>query len=416
MSTQKVKNKYNCKQTELYAVATSFITSLDEKLANFTALNTIYNPAYVAALQTLLNNARDLPNFQQRNEPSEILRIQIRQQADVNLDQWRALRSYIEHAFPPELVKPKLEAAGWSYFNEAGKYNWEEIDELIDSGREFILANEPALLAGGMPAAFPAEYETQQNVWRTFFNQLSDTQQDQKESTDAKIEANNTLYDRLIRIGRDASVIYRTNPTTRERFSFTAVLSLVSSSGPAKLKGKITDGANAPIEGVSVYLEEVDAETFTDADGNYDTGNIPSGTYKVKFTKAGFEAQEMEIVLGKGVTKTQNITLAAQQPQPLVREGMLMPGAIANIDFGEPNLQNATITLEAENAPMTFFASNMPSGMQTGMGNIAVNPGMPFSTTVAALVSQLGLFGANSYFNVQNTGGTSGTWRATLSN
>ncbi|MCW5909370.1 MAG: carboxypeptidase regulatory-like domain-containing protein [Chitinophagales bacterium] len=309
MATERIIPKYRCKQTELYAVVTAYIVSLTENLPAFTAHNTMYNPVNLAAFQAQLDAAKALPNFQQRNEPSETLRVLIKEQAEKSINKWRALRTYIERSFPPALIKPKLEAAGWSYLAQANAFNWEEIVELLDSGYEFITANEPALTANGMPPAFPAEYQAEQAAYMAFFNQLSDTTLDQRQQTDEKINANNALYDELIRIGKDANVIFRNNPALLERFTFTKVLALVSSPGPATLKGNVTDVAENPIPDVSVYLQELDLEVFTDATGTYLTGNISSGTYTVTFSKEGFVTQQVQITINPGVDKIYDVTL-----------------------------------------------------------------------------------------------------------
>ncbi|MCW5908771.1 MAG: hypothetical protein KIS94_12990 [Chitinophagales bacterium] len=105
-----------------------------------------------------------------------------------------------------------------------------------------------------MTPAFPAEYQAEQAAYMALFNQLSDTTLDQRQQTDKKVTANNNLYDELIRIGKDANVIFRNNPSLLERFTFTKVLELVSPPGPATLKGNITNVAENPIPDVSVYI------------------------------------------------------------------------------------------------------------------------------------------------------------------
>ncbi len=315
MSSNQIRAKYPCKQTELYAVTSTYIISVHEHAARFAAHNANYAPAQMAAVQTFFDSVKALPNFQQRNEPSETLRVLLRAQTDKCLNKWRALRTFIERAYPGALLKPKLEAAGWSYLPQASNYNWEECNELFESGKEFLDAHVAELMAPevGMLANFLPDYNAEYNSFKTMFEQIPDSILDQRMLTNEKVIANNQLYDWLIRTGKDAAVIF-SNPeeaAIRERFVFSNVLSIVSSSGPAKLKGKVTDADNNALEGVSVYIEDLDAEVFTDAEGNYDSGNIPSGTYKVKFNKAGYMQSESEITINTGVTKTWNVVLTA---------------------------------------------------------------------------------------------------------
>ena len=157
------------------------------------------------------------------------------------------------------------------------------------------------------------EYETEFNKFTVLFNQIPSSVLNQRVMTDEKTIANNKLYDWTIKTGKAANVIFYTEEETaiREKFVFSNVLAAVSSSGPAQLKGKVTDVANNPISGVNVILETLDVEIVTDENGDYDSGNIPSGEYKLKFEKDGFVPFELGIIINKGVTKTQNAVLTA---------------------------------------------------------------------------------------------------------
>ncbi len=178
---------------------------------------------------------------------------------------------------------------------------------------EFLNNNEADLATphAGMPATFKPTYQTEFNNFTALFIQIPDSVLSQRILTDEKIIANNKLYDWAITTGKDANVIFHTEAETaiRERFVFSKVLETVSSSGSATLKGKVTDSDFQPISGVNVILETLDVEIVTDENGDYDSGNIPSGTYKLKFEKEGFAPFELEIVISKGVTKTQNAML-----------------------------------------------------------------------------------------------------------
>lgn len=314
MVIKKILAKYPCKQTELYAAVTSYIFSTNKYIARFAAHNTQYNAANMASLQIQLDSAMALPNFQQRNQPSETLRVQLEEQTDICLNRWRAMRTYVERAYEGEYLKPMLEAAGQSYLSKAINKNWEEVRELIESGSEFLAAHEAELAAVGMPPTFRTEYDVQFATFNGYFNLITGSVQDQHELTNEKLIANNALYDVVIGIGKDAAVIFHTpeEVAIRERFVFTKVLEVISGSGPARLVGTVTDTANNPLGGVEVILETLDVEIATNEDGTYDSGNIPSGDYKLKFRKAGFVDVEMSITINKGVTKTQNAVLTAE--------------------------------------------------------------------------------------------------------
>jgi len=314
MSTQRVQRKYRCKQTELYAVFITYVLGVIEYSLRFASHNSNYAAAQMPSVQAFFDSVKALPNFQQRNEPSETLRVFLKTQSDLSMNKWRALRTFIEGAYEGDLMKPKLESAGWVYLTQANNYNWEDVNELIESGMEFLNANEAELITnGGMLPTFKMDYETEFNKFTVLFIQIPNSVLSQRVMTDEKVIANNNLYDWLIKTGKDANVIFYNEEETaiREKFVFSNVLAAVSSSGPATLKGKVTDTTNNPISGVNVILETLDVEITTDANGDFNSGNIPSGEYKLKFEKEGFVPFEIEIVINKGVTKTQDAVLTA---------------------------------------------------------------------------------------------------------
>ena len=309
MSAGRVQRSYNCKQTQLYAVAGSFIGSLTEYLSLFAEHSTKYTPAYITALKAQLAHARALPNFQQRNEISETHRLLLKASADKSLNMWRRLRTFIQSGFMRELHKPKLEAAGRTYFRQSMKYNWKEIDELLKSGKAFIQSHTSELLAAGMPPTFPVQFQTQYDDYLALYNHHTPTRLNQRALTEEKTFVNNKLHAVLMRISADAKVIFFDEVAIRQSFTFTQVLSVISATGPAELTGTIKDQSGIPIPEVTVTIPDLSAQITTDTQGNFTTGRIPSGTYQITCTKTGFESQTLTILINKGVSKNIDIIL-----------------------------------------------------------------------------------------------------------
>ncbi|EIA09709.1 TonB-dependent receptor [Flavobacterium frigoris] len=62
-----------------------------------------------------------------------------------------------------------------------------------------------------------------------------------------------------------------------------------------KVSGTVTNMANQPIKGVSVYAPELHQGTTTDANGNYILTNLPSRSLKLNFVFVGFSNQNKTI-------------------------------------------------------------------------------------------------------------------------
>jgi hypothetical protein len=125
--------------------------------------------------------------------------------------------------------------------------------------------------------------------------------------------------------------------------------------GFAGLSGVVVDQSGASIPGATVQVYsppgELAATTTTDDQGRFEIGELPAATYRVEFTKPGFQKTVMQRVsLGGGREHTQNVTLQV--------------GA---------STQTVTVTAEAatlntESAEVSGRAGHAGSGSELGSG------------------------------------------------
>lgn len=276
---------YTCSQSELYAICAIGWTSYNENQPDFEAFKTIYTAAYGTDALSEVDAAQNLPGFQERNEAAETANIQMVQAHAECILKWKSLRSYIKSSFPSELQKPKVEAAGYDHYAKAANKNWDQTMLLLTAGQHFIDNNTAALTAGGMPAAFAADYATAKSAFGDLYIQFTDFEQDEEEGTDAKIVANNAIYQKLISMFEDAQIIYEHNASKRERFIFAQVKAMIttkpgSGTVPADsvfIFGKVLDADTLnPISNASVNTTPVGGtETFSAVTGD-------DGVYEMK--------------------------------------------------------------------------------------------------------------------------------------
>lgn len=174
--------------------------------------------------------AKNLPDFQARNQDTETAYILMGQTATLALTSWRTLRSYIKSAFDPALQKPNIESAGEAHYNKAVTRNWGETELMFTSALNYITENEPLLTLAGMPATFPADFSNLHATFLTHYSTFTDSGQDEHEDTDQKVNANNAIYDSLQNMNEDGQIIYEANPAKRERFIFSRVKELITNS------------------------------------------------------------------------------------------------------------------------------------------------------------------------------------------
>ncbi|MFT5279345.1 MAG: hypothetical protein ACI9P8_000981, partial [Bacteroidia bacterium] len=291
--------------------------------------NTNYTPTFGTDSIAAVASAKALPDFQARNESTETAYIQMGISTD-NLNQkWRMLRSYIKASYPTELQKPKLEAAGEGHYNKSVSRNWGETELMCTSALTFITDNTAELTTGGMPAAFPTDFDAEHTTFATHYTTFTDSEQDEHEGTDGKIIANNNIYDALQRMFEDGQVIFENDASKRERFIFARVKELITNSSNGKtdsipsdtieLKGTVTDfGTNLPIEGATISVTGPSSPNpvtaLSNADGDYtlaSSGYQPNSinNIDVAFTATGYTDSIVAVSATSGQSTSLNTTL-----------------------------------------------------------------------------------------------------------
>jgi len=273
LTTPRPKSEYKCSQEELYQVCLLTWDSYLSNVADFTSANTTYTAAYGNTNRTAVITAKQLPDFQARDEASESSLIQMKDVADLCLIQWNLLETHIKKSFPENLHKPKIEAAGGDHYEKAAQSNWESVSALMESGKTFITANNATLTTGGMPSGFPAAFNSSKTAFENLYTQLNDADQDAEEARDTKINANNAIFKTITSVNEDGQKIYRNKPAKRERFTFSKVLELVSGAGTSTKTVTINPNAsevvkkvraNSPITNISQVPILVGAENSTE--------------------------------------------------------------------------------------------------------------------------------------------------------
>lgn len=223
---------YICTQLELYAVCRIGLGSYREQQADFTAFRAFYDAAWGNTFEAAIEAAAALPDFQARDEPSEVANIHLVNKGKECVNKWQDLKRYITSTTGWELIqKPKLEAAGSTLYEKAANQNWEVLKGLMITASSFINNNSVELKAdGNMPNAFEGQFNTLKDDYCDLYDEFTDAEQDSKGGTDEKIEANNAIDATLAGMFGDGQAIYRDNQTMKERFTFDVVLEIVRGS------------------------------------------------------------------------------------------------------------------------------------------------------------------------------------------
>jgi len=99
------------------------------------------------------------------------------------------------------------------------------------------------------------------------------------------------------------------------------------------IQGTVTDGDDAPVEGIVISLDEGGASAATDAAGRYEVSRVPTGPQRVRRTGSGtrddFEVRSVEVA--EGQTLTVDFRLGNILTGQLRRSGAPVAGAFLSI-------------------------------------------------------------------------------------
>ena len=118
------------------------------------------------------------------------------------------------------------------------------------------------------------------------------------------------LSEILIDFDLSRSFVAQGNTKTKKGihgFIFKPVIRAVDITKSGRIKGKVMDSANAPLENALVTLyqaNEVITTALTDIDGVFKIIGVPSGTYSLTVEKEGFVSTEVKNIV---VTKKQEV-------------------------------------------------------------------------------------------------------------
>jgi hypothetical protein len=307
-----IQRTFNCTILQLYAVCRLGWQSCAQYLADFADFKLKYTSVFINERLAEVEAAAILPDDQTRTSDTETFRLQLQALNAKNLANWQKLKRYMADAYPTDLQKPKLEAAGQNHYEKAGKDNWQSTTGLLIAASSFIAANLAELTANlNMPPAFQATFNADKISFEKKLAEFLDSQKAATISTDDKGIANNDIFAKLMSMFEDGQQIFKDNEAVKKQFVFEQVLGMISGPGAAGIRGIVTDAVtNLPVTNAVVAIDSENKTAVTDLEGKYIISPIASGTYKVVITAKGYQPQEIAAQEIKvGTVSTVNIAL-----------------------------------------------------------------------------------------------------------
>ena len=291
-----VNTLYSCSQPELYLVCRKAWQLCNDNLSAFTAYKPKYSAAFITQNMTSVNDVDVMDDSKARYARSQNLRVDLVDKKDDVLDLYQLLKGYIEDAYRADKINTMIQAAGQQYYTKASSCNWASVTALLSSMAPFVTNNLADLTANdNMPTDFSTRIQTVKTEFEDLYKNWSDADAAASSETDAKITANNAIYNNMKTMLSDAQKVFRKDDVLLEKFTLTDLMSQVRGTRPSGLNGKVINSGNLKgLENAQVSIPALDKMVKTDANGQFQFGVLPVGKYTVEIEADGFETVKME--------------------------------------------------------------------------------------------------------------------------
>ena len=320
-----IASSYNCSQQDLYNACRIGWQMCQNKLSDFGSMKAKYKPAFIEQNLADIETADRLSDNAARNAVAQGMRLDLIDLKDQIVKQYGWLKAYIDDAFPLAKRDIMYNAAGEGYLAKAKGRSWGSVTALLSSAIPFIEDNKTVLAANeNMPPKFVEDFKALELAFKTAYTAWLTADKATVELTDAKVTANNTLYNNLQAMLTDGQRLFRDDATIAKQFSFTHILAQTHGIKNARLTGKVTQWESGlPVMGAVISLKDTDKAIVTDEEGRFDMMPLAAGIYTVLVKADACETQTFtDIVIKTGVT-----TRLMPQVKPVVAHTLVLEPA-----------------------------------------------------------------------------------------
>ena len=287
-----IKKLYPCTEQQLYTTVDLAWANYQDNQSRFSGFKGKYTKQYGQDAIAEKNAARSIPTNDARRALTSTERIELVQLSDVALDNYKFLRSYIKDAFPNKKIrKLMLQAAGDNYFKQASHEGWEQLAKLTTMGMQFINKYTVELSNNSlnMPDAFPKKYEDGATKYEGFYNSFLKSKQTKKGGADAKVEANNAVYEKLTAMLSDGQLIFVKEPALHDEFVFSTLVSYITTAGTTGVHVSATDAITTmPVVGFTVTVLPINKTASADAKGVAEV-EVAEAAYDIQIDHPDYE-------------------------------------------------------------------------------------------------------------------------------
>ncbi len=304
-------SNYGCSQADLYNAGRIFWRLYASKITLFSEFSPMYTEALAEQRLADIEAADMMPDKVTRESTAGNVLLSLEDAKKDFLYQYGLLQSYISRIFDGTKRDLMLASSGEGYLSKAKGGNWNNTSSLISSVVLFMNENNAEMAAANiMPLTFPSKIKASAKTLSDKYAEWEVAKRAVSESSDAKIKANNALFDYIKTVCQDAKKIFANDPSTAKMFVWTTILDKTHGTRNAGVSGKITNGdTNIVLEDVRIRILNTDKLVLTDAEGRFEITPLSMGSYTAIIEKEGYETLTITFEIKTGVTTRLNGTL-----------------------------------------------------------------------------------------------------------
>ena len=321
------KTLYNCSVDSLYLALHYGWDLTEQHLTAFVAYKSKYTPAFVTTHREALRIAEDMPDQQARIAPTQAQRVDLVAKKEEVLTYFQFLVGYIEDAYQKDKVKIMTQSAGQAKYAKAQNNNWTSVKSLLSSAVAFIENNQADLTADdNMPLDFLTRFKQARADFDALYSLWNTDDSDSYQLTEAKINANNAVYNTILGVLSDAQKVFRNDATKAQKFTFSALLSQIRGTTAAGVSGKVViKGTTDVLTNATISILSLNKSVQTDIEGRFELSPIAAGFYNIKIEAPDFEPFIMEnFEIKIGTIRRLNIEMQAVVTLEAVREMVMV--------------------------------------------------------------------------------------------
>ena len=303
-----VATNYSCAQADLYNAGRILWRLYATKLSSFSDFSPMYTDALAAQRLADIEAADMMPDKVTREATAGNVLLTLEESKKDFLYQYGLLQSYISRIYEGSKRDLMLASSGEGYLSKAKAGNWNNMSSLISSVVLFMNENQAEMVAANvMPLTFSDKIKASAKMLSDKYAEWDVAKRAVTEGGDAKIKANNALFDNIKMVCQDAKKIFANDINTAKMFVWATILDKTHGTRNAGVSGKITNGdAKSVLVGASIRILNTDKVVMTDSDGRFEISPLSMGSYTAIIEKEGYETLTIVFEIKTGVTTRLN--------------------------------------------------------------------------------------------------------------